>query len=260
MKKRTLGPALLFSLLGVLTPAAAPDNPNPSSCASLSQAPLSGEPRLVARQRKTENKALKSTIDVEYPELAGVPDAVAGTFRTAISAFVDGEIAEFESDVKAIAAEGGNVPGRAEFTLDIGYDTVHIDRSVVSLLFQVWTYTGGAHGLASSRAFNFDIARGRWLTLADLFLPGADFLKRVSDACVAELLKLDLGDDDWVRKGAGPQGENYGSWNITPEGLRITFDAYQVASYADGPQEVVVPFSALKQILRPDGPLRGLIK
>ena len=55
--------------------------------------------------------------------------------------------------------------------------------------------------------------------------------------------------------GAKPTPENYAVWNISAEGLVITFNEYQVAAYAAGPQEVVIPFAALKDILDPQGPL-----
>jgi hypothetical protein len=42
--------------------------------------------------------------------------------------------------------------------------------------------------------------------------------------------------------------------------LQITFDAYQVAAYAAGPQEVVVSYSVLKPIIKPDGPLAAFTK
>jgi hypothetical protein len=42
--------------------------------------------------------------------------------------------------------------------------------------------------------------------------------------------------------------------------LGITFDPYQVAAYAAGPQNVLVPFSALKEIIKPDGIVTQFVK
>ena len=60
---------------------------------------------------------------------------------------------------------------------------------------------------------------------------------------------------DWVASGAAPEEKNYKSWNITREGLEVTFNPYQVASYAEGPQVVVVPYVVLKDLIDPNGPL-----
>ena len=43
-------------------------------------------------------------------------------------------------------------------------------------------------------------------------------------------------------------------------GIGITFDAYQVGPYAAGPQFVMVPYSALKDIINPEGPIAQFAK
>jgi hypothetical protein len=89
------------------------------------------------------------------------------------------------------------------------------------------------------------------VSLADLFTPNSNYLKVISDYAIKELKKLDTVSA--VELGAGPKIDNYHSWNITPTGLKITFDPYQVGPYAAGAHEVVVPYSVLKPIIRQDG-------
>ena len=60
---------------------------------------------------------------------------------------------------------------------------------------------------------------------------------------------------DIFEDGAKPTADNYKNWNVTKKGLLITFPPYQVAAYAYGPQTVIVPYSLLKDIARPDGAL-----
>ena len=55
--------------------------------------------------------------------------------------------------------------------------------------------------------------------------------------------------------GADPLPDNYRTWNIAVDGLVITFDAYQVAAYAAGPQIVTIPYMELQAIIDPSGPL-----
>ena len=61
--------------------------------------------------------------------------------------------------------------------------------------------------------------------------------------------------EDMLKDGASPRADNYRACAITKKGLWITFDPYQVAAFAAGPQHVLVPYSALKDIMKPDGPL-----
>jgi hypothetical protein len=78
-----------------------------------------------------------------------------------------------------------------------------------------------------------------------MFLPESGYLKILSDRRILELRRLNLGDDEWIRRGTGPVAENYDIWNLTPEGLRITFDVYQAAPNAAGRQAIAVPYRAL---------------
>ena len=61
-------------------------------------------------------------------------------------------------------------------------------------------------------------------------------------------------DEEWIKKGAAPELTNYDNWSLRKNGLGITFDSYQVGPYAAGPQSVLVPYSVLKDMIKPDGP------
>ncbi|HYT50322.1 MAG TPA: RsiV family protein, partial [Pyrinomonadaceae bacterium] len=119
---------------------------------------------------------------------------------------------------------------------------------------------GAAHGNSMTVVLNYDVKNGKKLTLADLFNPKSNYLKTISDYCIKELKERAKKDDsmifaDQLASGAGPHADNYRAWAITKKGLWITFDPYQVAAYAAGPQYVLVPYSALKDIIKPDGPI-----
>jgi hypothetical protein len=66
------------------------------------------------------------------------------------------------------------------------------------------------------------------------------------------------GFDEPFSDGAKPMPENYDNWNITPDGLLITFDMYQVAPGASGPLQVLVPYAQLQGVIDPQGPLAGI--
>jgi hypothetical protein len=42
-------------------------------------------------------------------------------------------------------------------------------------------------------------------------------------------------------------GENYESWNIAKDGLRLNFDACKIDACAEGKEEVLISFAALKE-------------
>lgn len=221
-----------------------------------------GGMKLVAKEQKEENKKQKLSIETAYPQLTGSTNANVEQFNQIISQMIAKTISAFKNENKEFLKElaASNEADRPGCSLDISYSVEHADKNLISLHFSNYTYTGGAHGNTGSVTYNFDLNRGMMLKLGDLFQPNSNYLKVISDYCIKDIKKSDLTEDEWIRNGAGPKAENYQSWNITPEGLQITFDAYQVAAYAAGPQEVIIPYSALKSIIKPDGPLAAFIK
>jgi hypothetical protein len=67
-------------------------------------------------------------------------------------------------------------------------------------------------------------------------------------------------DDSSINNGASPNAKNYKSWTIRRNGIAVEFDAYQVGSYAAGAQTVVVPYSTLKDLINPEGPVGQFAK
>jgi len=74
----------------------------------------------------------------------------------------------------------------------------------------------------------------------------------IADYCMQDLKRRDALV---FEEGALPIAQAYQHWNLQPGGLLITFDEYQVAPYSAGPQRVLVPYSSLRDILDPAGPL-----
>ena len=62
---------------------------------------------------------------------------------------------------------------------------------------------------------------------------------------------------DPERAGADP--DNYQAWGVTAEELVLRFAPYQVASYADGQQEVRIPYGKLKDLLAPKSPVAPIL-
>jgi hypothetical protein len=132
--------------------------------------------------------------------------------------------------------------------------------NLYSIKFDIKTYyTGAAHPTDTSQTATFDLQTGQTLTLPELFIPNVDYLDAISKYCIAELGARAIGFQGF-ELGATATLQNYHNWNITVDGLMITFDEYQGAPYAAGPQIVVIPYKELAQVLRPDGPLAQYAK
>ena len=216
--------------------------------------------KFVPRQIKRANRRLRYTITAKYPQALGAArDPRLAKFNQALRGLVLREIGGFTKDFAAPEermSEAGSY-------FEAEYNVTLATKDLISVWFGVNTfYEGAAHGNHNSTVFNYDLNAGRELKLKELFKPNSNYLKVISDYAIKDLTEQ-IGaetsggdpDTDWIREGAGPKEENYKSWNLSDKGLEINFDPYQVAPYAAGPHEVVIPLSALKDVLDPNGPL-----
>lgn len=168
-------------------------------------------------------------------------------------------------DRPAIVADPTRGPTYPPYTLDIQHRVVGATDDYLSLLLTTSVFTGGAHPNTTSLSVNWSIPEGRALTLAQLFRPPGPSERPGPETllpayCRRALARLNPPPDpDWVARGTAWTPENYQRWTIAPHGLQLTFDAYQVGSYAEGAHEVVMPFALLRANLDPQGPLRALV-
>jgi hypothetical protein len=216
--------------------------------------------KFMPRQIVAANRRFRYTVKAKYPQAAGAArDPRLLKMNRELLEFVTSGVTEFKSHFKTYETPMG--PAGSYYESDYGVTLATND--LVSVAFGVSTFgEGAAHPMHYTVVFNYDLRAGRQLKLADLFKPDSDYLKIISDYAIKDLTEQISAetsggdpDTDWIREGAGPKEENYRSWNLSDKGLEINFDPYQVASYADGPHEVVIPLSALQDVLDPSGPL-----
>lgn len=252
-------------------------NSDKKAAFSLHQEPIefSHGVEIVPRQIKEKNKKLRYEIDVEYPQLTGSVDPNLEKFNQTVRSLITKKVSEFKQEM-APSAEDEPTPDPANGPADeslgsdisIGYAVALAKDDLISIEFTVSSYSAGAaHPNSYTEVVNFDLKNRKPLRLADLFLPGSKYLQTIATYCIQTLKKQAkeqgadaMLDDDWIQKGAAPELTNYDNWTITKKGLGITFDPYQVGPYAAGPQHVLVPYSALKEIIKPDGSVEQFVK
>ncbi len=202
-----------------------------------------------------DTQAIGYTIAAQVPTLVGSSDPRVLAFNAEMKTIVDAAVATFKQNAANIPL----TPASTESTFDLHYNLLSPAGNIFSLKFDIQTYyTGAAHPGDISQTANYDLQAGKNLQLADLFIPGSDYLGALSNYCIAQLKTRDI-DFQSFELGATPTLQNYRNWNITANGLMITFDEYQVAPYAAGPQTVVIPYSVLAPIVQPNGPLANFV-
>ncbi len=202
-----------------------------------------------------KNKPKKFEIAADYPVLSGINPVTEAKFNQLSKARAMNAVADFRKAMMSqTAADLKMFPVGMVNTLGVGYSVEFANDNIVSILFLMSEYTGGAHGNYGTNTLNFDLKTGKEIKLSDLFQPGSKYLKKISEYSINDLKTRmgDMSDDEWIKAGAGEKAENFGSWNLTKKGLMLTFDPYQVAAYAAGPQTVIIPYNELSTIWRKD--------
>ncbi len=194
------------------------------------------------------------TIETKLPVMQG-DDPRVERFNAEVLVLVTREVEQFKTGLAGLPA----TPISAGSFFESAYAIVSPPGDVLSLNFGFYTYSdGAAHPYSYTLTYTYSLQRGEPIWLEQLFLPGADSLGLIASYCQDELSRRDIGFDTLFVTGADPTPENYRNWNITPGGLLISFDPYQVAAYAAGPQEVLISYAVLNPIIDPNGPLAGL--
>ena len=146
------------------------------------------------------------------------------------------------------------------FEFDSSFAISYASQTLLSLNLSNYESVGAAHPNITLEAFNFGLVHGKpkHLDLQDLFKPDVKAASELSDLLMKALRKMHLSfiEDGTVKELTAMQFNNF---VITTKGLSYMFSAYEVASYAEGPQFVDLSFKQL-QGLDPNGPLKGIWK
>ena len=249
---RKLIPLLLFAVIltACTTPRVTQTQPAPPTPIRPSPAP--GSLSIGSISLSSSGTSPDYTIKTDVPVLQGLAPHRT-EFNLRVSTLVQQETDAFKKNL----ADWTPVPDMPGSSFTISYTAFPYDSRFASIqLFEDVYMAGAAHPSHQIISLVYDLQQGQDVALNQLFLPNSNYLQVISDYCKAELRKRNIAFDD-QQQGADPSPENYTVWNLSSDGLVITFNEYQVAAYAAGPQTVVIPFAALKTIIDPQGPLAG---
>jgi len=248
------GAIVVFLLCGLLiscgqaVPQQKVDAETPPVAVTQSLEPVSW----VELRNSAESQDLNYQVDATWPNLTG-PSAIIGPFNDHVNRLVQKVQDEFLSALEAHETKkAGNEPfPLSELTLD--YDLTSASDKLYSLHLTITQYIAiSAHPNTFSYAVNYDAQQGIFLTLADLFLEGVDPVEALLPELMETLTARGFDIDRDVVNAVMRSREH---WNILPEGLRINFDAYEVAPGAAGPQSVLFPWESLSGVLDADSPV-----
>lgn len=243
MKNLLIGALIIaVAVLGYLLPLKdrpnIPETETPETTESL---PDTGEEELDVLSKDPEKKTISAetevlVINAAYPEF-GIPN---------IDAEIKSYIQKAVSDFKTENSEP--YPGQpVKNSFGSNYRVVR-GPETVSVIMNIETYTGGAHGNLVIKTFVYSTTSER-LSIGSFFKPGSNYLTKLSTLTRAALAEKS-SDESWDDEGTAPVSENFEAFYIGETGkLVIVFQPYQVGPWVVGTPSVELDFSEFGDIV-----------
>jgi hypothetical protein len=190
-------------------------------------------PQLTGGNEDAINKINAQIEQMVKDQTFSMDDTTQTTKSSSIESLAKGFLKEFES----MAAENNDVPIMG-WDYEGSGDTLLISPKVISIYYQVYSFTGGAHGNSNITYLNFNAQTGDLLKLTDM-VSDTTALKKIAELKFEKTQKEFAKDNDFEYDRTSYFWEKpfYLPANIaiTKTGLLFMYNPYEAAAYALGP-------------------------
>lgn len=134
---------------------------------------------------------------------------------------------------------------------EINGEIVFENDRLISILLNSYSFTGGAHGYGAATLLNFDKQKGVELENHELFHDFDGFMAFTENKFRIEQnvpKETNINSTGFMfTNDTFHLPENIG---FTENGIQLVYNQYEIASYADGPIELVLPFNEVNSFLK----------
>ena len=150
----------------------------------------------------------------------------------------------------AALAQFDSIDAAAPYEYNCSVSVARGDTSVLSLIYDIYTYSGGDHGYTTRTARCFDTQTGNQLLLEDI----TDDIDTLNEFLYGYILNLAAGEK-YTFDGESIFFEDFtaiipeliagDNWYFADDGLVVYADPYSIASFVQGRIDFVIPYSML---------------
>lgn len=212
--------------------------------------PVSGDKELIDWLNKELSKVV---LGLDYNNTT--PDDVLNkTVETTKQAYIE-EVKEFyDEDLKKVAnGTATEVGSWYNYEVNISASPTLYKGNLLNYLLTAYHYTGGAHGITNIIYFPIDLEAKKIIKYADLFKADDD---KALTKLIIEQIKIDNETTNLNESGFWVDeikpSKNFG---ISEQGILFFYNQYEIAPYAMGPIEVLIPYSKLKGLINDKHPV-----
>lgn len=186
-------------------------------------------------------------IDIDYPLISSPTGPADENINKEIKSFVDAVLTETKKNFKEFHDDPYLKDSATPLSLTVEYVVnANTALDVTNVMFEIYTYSGGAHGITSLKYFVFDNKTGKVLTLKDVFV-GSNYLDTLSKLSILEIERIDPGLKTYnsANEGTSPKQENFENFVLADSGFKLKFSDYQIGPYVAGRLEIILPYEKL---------------
>ena len=148
------------------------------------------------------------------------------------------------------------------YSLELSANIIRQDSALVVVQLSEDAFDGGAHGNSSVTFINWNSREKRLLAMKDIFITGYyEKLSRIAERIFRKQEHLSdtasLSTNYFFDKGRFSLNDNF---SITPSGLKFLYNEYEIKSYAEGTTQLLIPYSQIKSLLKPNTVLAQYFK
>jgi hypothetical protein len=180
-------------------------------------------------------KAAEATYYPQFIDTTGVNDF------TYLNEFYQEEgqsFVNYRNEIMELASEDDNLG--EYYSYDVSYKVARADLNYISVVFESYEYTGGAHGYEQLFSYNYDVNNESYISLDDLAAK-YDYEWSVID-------RINAMNASNYQYFGGPESmdELQYQFYMTPTGFVIYLNPYEYAPYAAGIREFPMPYSMIR--------------
>lgn len=209
-----------------------------------------------------------SEVNISYPKLVDgfsvhdtVNQLIGSTLREQLAALIGAaphqSVAELSKKVMQLYQEFRRTVPESETTWYLSFLVTKsfICDTLLSLRYESSNYMGGAHPNAQTMFQNVN-ASGKSITRLMHFFSDTLQIRSLAEAAFRQQAGL-AADSNLAAEGYLFENNEFQltpNFGFTKEGLVFYYNNYEIAPYAAGPTEVLIPYEQLQGLFRPAGP------
>lgn len=187
------------------------------------------------------------TVHISVPEIVGELESyqqINEVFQALQDSYID-SCAKMAEEVR----EYSNDENFYTHSLDMGYTVEYNENGLLCILIEGYEYLGGAHGSPYRITYVFHIASGEQLTLQDFVTLDESEFFMYAAAAFEELIYASPEEywEDAIDTVYSTEGYQF-MYYLTEDGLVLYFYPYELANYARGFVEVLIPFDGHEEM------------